>query len=153
MKTLILSALIVASSLFTNAAEANPRTYQSIERALGIIDVEISAIYSGRYRSYRPETIRNILSQLHREAQSALASAESTEARTELSNLLRAISEEYGYSNRFQVYRLESTRLLLVNYQRQLQEAMQSEQLHGNDRRGFGPGRPCNAGGTRELCL
>lgn len=146
MKSLFLA---LVSLLASAAAEAHPNTIQHINRALDITNVEMQAIYSGRYRFYRPETIRNILSQLSSEATSALQTAEGPEARKDLADLLRSINEEYNYSFRFQHYRLESTRLLMLNYQRFLTQARQSENIHGGDSGHF---NGCNGAG-RVGCL
>ncbi len=151
MKSLILATLVLVSSLFTQAAEANPRALEHIDRALQITNVEMQAIYSGRYRFYRPETIRNVLGQLQQEASAALYNAESVEARTALDSLLRSAQEEVGYSYRFQYYRLESTRLLMVNYQRFLNQARQSETMHSGTG-SLGGHRACQPP-SRVACL
>jgi|GEM_PF-5339158 len=152
MKTLLLSALLVISSLLSTGAEASQSTLDSIDRALQITNVEMQAIYSGRYQYYRPETIRGILSRLSQEAGQALSASESSEARHDLSNLLRSINEEYAYSSRFQYYRLESTRLLMLNYQRFLNQARQSERMHGSQGHNGGSFGGCNGPG-RVGCL
>lgn len=139
MKALILSSLLLVSSLFPSAAEASQRTIEHIDRAYSITLVEMQAIYSGRYRQYRPETIRNVLGQILNEARPALHVAESEEARSSLASLIRSAEEEYNYSFRFQFYRLESTRLLIVNYQRLLQLARQSESIHAGEGLPIGP--------------
>ena len=148
MKTLILTALV---SLFPLFAEANPRTIEHIDRALQVTGTELQAVYSGRYTHYRPETIRNVLGQLQNEASAALQGAESLEARTALQGLLRSTQEEYSYSFRFQYYRLESTRLLLVNYERFLRQARQSETMHSGESN-WGGHRPCQPP-SRVGCL
>lgn len=150
MKTLILTALV---SLFPLFAEANPRAIEHIDRALQVTGTEMQAVYSGRYSHFRPDTIRRVLGQLQSEAGAALSVADSLEARTALQNLLRSTQEEYNYSFRFQRYRLESTRLLLVNYERFLHQARQSESLHGQNGGNYGGVRPCNAGMSRVGCL
>lgn len=149
MKTLFLA---VVSLLASAAAEAHPNTIQHINRALEITNVEMQAIYSGRYTHYRPDTIRNVLSQLSSEASAALQTAEGPESRKDLADLLRSINEEYSYSYRFQFYRLESTRLLMVNYQRFLTQARQSESIHGGEGSHGGNFGGCNGPG-RVGCL
>ncbi len=134
MKTLTLSALVSLVALtFSLPASASQRTIEHIDRALGVVQVEMQAIYSGRYQFYRPDTVRRVIGQISNEASSAQQSAESVEARRALGGLLRSLQEEYSYSFRFQFYRLESTRLLMVNYQRFLRQARQSESLHGSN--------------------
>ena len=151
---LFVTALV---ALLPSLAEASQRTIEHIDRALEITNVEMQAVYSGRYTHFRPDTIRRVLGQLQSEATAALQAAESVEARTALADLLRSTQEEVSYSYRFQYYRLESTRLLLVNYQRFLNQARQSESLHGNNGGSWGghPGgvRPCNGGVGRVGCL
>ncbi|MCO5142865.1 MAG: hypothetical protein M9962_07235 [Oligoflexia bacterium] len=128
MKTLVPFFSLLGILLFSFQAKASTRSVENINSALNIIDIEMQAIYSGNYTHYRPETIRNILRNLYSLSESAAQSADTRDAREALQSLMRSLDEEYSYSFRFQKYRLESTRLLLTNYQRLLQIARRAEQ-------------------------
>jgi hypothetical protein len=126
MKTLLLFLALIPSAF------ADSRVVPHIEHALGTTRAEYAAIYSGRYTSYRPETIRSIISSLLADERAAAQLATDSEGRAALRDLDRSLSEEYQYSFRFGYYRLASTELLLRNWERLFRLALQSETQHGS---------------------